>query len=489
MLYLGFDLRGKSKKFSWEVVRMFVKTLSVILALFTITGLAVSVKADVTGSFDLDIALNPEGTQTEAVKFEIDLQSNLQVNITLSGLTVGADLGFGVTGVEFAVLSLNTNLGALNVSDEFVFASPFACDIFPAGVSDFGGIVGQCAGNAVTPIGDADGDGVIDNAVGFVKKRIGLELNIAGITINNLAIFEDVDFPDIQGINPGTGLNDHEHDHFGTGTPYFLNGVNSVVDDQTPTFGFGDVITLTGQTVSGITLSGSTFLCADQRNYIKKRSWNYEVNEACTAQFGQPGGTVLEDGAKTPLLFEKETLSISGVEIGGVSLSIDTTFVPLQPVISEITASMALLDLADVTVSLLSDNITALSIGSIVINVSSGNFALSLLDFGGDLDIDIYIATLSTVLNANQNPADFSVTAIGINGVGLVRLDFNLGISRGPFNFSSRSSFTGGNADLNWSSTTFNVDMDLDTGLSFGANFNYTPLGMGTTSISLGVTF
>ncbi len=464
------------------------RILSVFLAVMIVAGFAVLSKADVTGSFDLDIALIPEGAQTEAVKFDIDFQANLQLNITLSGITFGADLGFGVTGVEFAVLSLTTNLGALAVFDQFVFAEPFGCFNFPVGVSNSsGGIVGQCSGQNVVPIGDGDGDNIIDRAVGFVKKRIQLELNIAGITLTNLALFEDVDFPDIQGINASSGLNDHEHDHFDTVTPYFVGQINNDIDDQTPTFGFGDVITISGQTVSGITVSGATALCASGNNYIKKRSWVYEVNSACTAGFGN-GTTPLEGGAKTPLLFEEETLSISGIEVGGVTINIDTTFRPLEPISSTIIATTSVLDLADITVVFSSDNITNLSLSQISVDIVSGNLSLSLIDLGGDLDIDLSFATLSVVLNPNQNPADFAISLVSVDGVGLVRADFTLGISRGNINLDSTTRFSGAD-NLSWASTSFSLDVDGGGGISFGADFSYTPTGMGTTSISLGVTF
>jgi hypothetical protein len=449
------------------------RILSALLALVLVVGFAAVTKADVTGSFDLKITLNPEGTQTEAVKFEIDLQSNLVVNVTLSGLTFGADLGFGVTGVEFAVLSVNTNLGALAVSDQFVFAEPFGCVNFGAG----------CPGNAVFPMGDGDGDGVIDRAVGFVKKRIGLELNIAGITLSNLAMFEDVDFPD---INP---VNHHEHDHFTViGTPYFLNGTDTVVDNQTPTFGFGDVITVSGQTVSGITIIGSTALCASGVNTIKKKSWLYEVNKACTAAFGSDG-TPLEGGAKTPLLFEEETLTIAGVEIGGVDISMTTTWVPNGPVSSVIDASFTLLDLADITVRLTSDNITSLSISRINAFIVSGNLALSLTDNGGDLSIDKVVAVLSVTLNQNQNPADLTVVAVTVAGAGLVQLSFSLGISRGPISVDTTTTFAGDSGELNWVGTDFAVSADVGTGLSFSASLGYTPSGMGQSVIQLGVVF
>ena len=451
---------------------MFQKVLSVFLAITFVAGFAVLSKADVTGSFDIDITLIPEGAQTEAVKFDIDFQANLQLNITLSGITFGADLGFGVTGVEFAVLSLTTNLGALAVFDQFVFAEPFGCFAFPA--------TGQCSGQLVAPIGDGDGDGVIDRAVGFVKKRIQLELNIAGITLTNLALFEDVDFPDIQGGG------DHEHDHFDTVTPYFVGQINETVDDQTPTFGFGDVISISGQTVSGITVTGATALCASGRNYIKKRSWTWEVNEACTAGFGN-GTTPLEGGAKTPLLFEQEDLTISGIEVGGVTFDISTTFVPLNPISSVITASTNVLDLADLTLTFTSNNITNLSLSSITAVLVSGNLVLVLVDFGGDLSLDLSIATLSVVLNPNQNPADFSVS-LSANNAGLSSAAFTLGISRGAINLDSTTTFSGAGT-LSWSSTSFSIDVDGGGGINFGADFSYTPTGMGPTSISLGITF
>src|SRR3990172_7882121 len=111
------------------------RILSALLALLMVVGFTAMTKADVTGSFDIHITLSPEGTQTEAVKFFIDFQSNLQINVTLSGLTFSADLGFGTTGVEFAILGLTTNLGALAIHDDFVFAPPFGCADFAAGAN------------------------------------------------------------------------------------------------------------------------------------------------------------------------------------------------------------------------------------------------------------------------------------------------------------------------------------------------------------------
>ena len=456
------------------------RILSALLALILVAGFAAVTKADVQGSFDIDITLSPMGQQTEAVKFNIDFQSNLVVNITLSGLTFGADLGFGVTGVEFSILSLTTNLGALSVFDEFVFAAPFGCTNFPATNS-------QCAGGDVSPIGASGGHNVVDNSIGFVKKRIELELNIAGITLTNLAIFEDVDFPDIQG---GGATSPHDHDHFVPGSAtgvYFVDQVDSVVDNQTPTFGFGDVISITGQTVSGITVSGSTAICASGRNYIKKRNWKYEVNKACTAQFGM-NTTPIESGAKTPLLFEEETLDVEGIEVGGVTIDVSTTFKPLGPIDSTITASFSVLDLANVVATLTSDNITNLTLSKITLAITSGNLSIDLVDTKGDLSIDQTTATLSVVLNPNQNPADFVASITTKAGTGVTSLSLSLGISRGALSLDTATTFSG-SGTLAWSKTSFDLGVDGGGGITFGASFSYGPTGMGDASITLGVVF
>jgi len=468
------------------------KFLSASLALIFVIGLATTAQADVTGSFDLHILALPMGSQTEAVQFFFDIQANLQVNITISGLTLGFDIGFGTTGIEFAIINLNTNLGALQVNDQFVFAEPFACTLFTGGAvsnsntTAAGSLAGQCPGNNVVAIGDGDGNGIADSEVGFVKKRIGLELNIAGITINNLAIFEDVDFPDIQGIGGG---GTHEHDHFDGTLLYDLSNVNSIVDDQTPTFGFGDVISISGQTVSGITVTGLTAFCASGRNFIKKRSFDWEVNKACSAGFGN-GSTPLEGGAKTPLLFELEQLWIEGIELGGIAIDIHTDFVPLKPISSVIEASFTILDLADVQVQLMSMNITQLEMSTITASVSSGNLTVSLIDTTGDLRADATRATLSLVLNPNQNPADMTITLETGAGGGFTLVSFAFGISRGILSLDTLTTFTGdGSGNLDWTGTNFALNVDYGNGFVLSSNALFSQFGLGEVDFNIGITF
>jgi len=253
--------------------------------------------------------------------------------------------------------------------------------------------------------------------------------------------------------------------------------------------------------VSGITVTGSTAICASGRNVIKKRSWPYEVNKACTATFGNLT-TEIEGGAKTPLLFEEETLSIEGVEVGSVTLDAYTSWHPndANGFTTDIVASFSLLDLADVVVTLTSNNITNLSLDEIDIVVSSGNLTIILVDVGGDLQIDLTEAVLAVVLNPNQNPADLvidivvcgdtAVAAIICGDPGLASASFSLGISRGALSLDTTTEFVAtGGGTLEWNSTSFSLSVDTGSGISFGAEFEYTPFGMGTTSIQLGVVF
>ena len=459
------------------------RILSAFLALVLVAGFAAVTKADVTGSFDIHILMEPMGRQTESVMYFFDIQSNLVVNITISGLTIGFDIGFGTTGIEFAIINLDTNLGALSVSDDFVFAEPFGCTTLPAGPFLANG---DCVGQNVFNMGDGDGDEVVDNAVGFVKKRIELELNIAGITLNNLALFEDVDFPDINGSSS------HEHDHFTViGTPYFVGQTDSVVDNQTPTFGFGDVITVSGQTVSGITVTGSTAFCASGRNVIKKRSWPYEVNKACTASLGNIfDKTAIEDGAKTPILFEEETLSVEGVDLGGIVFSVFTEWHPNDPngLFSVLTAEFTLFDLADVLVVMSSDNITNLTMNAIAIFISSDNLSLTLVDLGGDLQIDSVSTTLALVLNPNQNPADLVIVIKTATPGGLTNAKFSLGVSRGLLSLDTTTSFAG-TGSLAWTGTDFELTVDYGIGFVVSASMGFSPGGMSAVEFNLGITF
>lgn len=455
-----------------------------VVAILTL-GFYQVAQADVTGLFTIDLTLSPQTNSQEAVPFFFDMQTNLQTFVTISGLIFGMDLGFGVTGLEFAVISLGTNLGALALQDQFVFAPPFGCSASTwLGVADNGdgGIAGQCVGTFVGPIGSSDSVNN-DGGIAFVKKRVDFQLDIAGISFGVLALFEDVDFPDIHGAK-STALignadgSDHEHDHFLPTDLYFVGANDTIVDNQTPSFGFGTVVTVTGQTVSGITVTGITGICANNmlKNRIKKRAFAGEVNKGC----------VREDG---PLFtFDVEKLHIEGVRIGGVNLSQWLEFVPLKPVSGTFEISFSLAGLADIKSTFSSVDLTTFMINSIVVSLATSNFTLVLEDVDADLQFDRSTAKLTLTLNANQNPAGFTSTTVAERGIGATLQKFELTVTRSGLTIALTTTLKGNGNGLSWSSSVFALSTDLGA-LTFGSNVVFNTTGLQTGSLNMTISF
>lgn len=178
------------------------------------------------GALDVLALLVPEGVQTESVQFELDLVTNLKLSLTLSGMVIRADLAWGVTGPEFAVLDATAFLGLFEVHSQVVFAAAFD------------------AQNQVIE--------VPDKPLSFVKKRFRTRFQLFGLLVDNLAIFENVKF-----------------------TYPFADETQGFDAVQTPDYRFGDILSLAGQTVLGVPVKLTFGLCADPSvpNVIKRRTF------------------------------------------------------------------------------------------------------------------------------------------------------------------------------------------------------------------------
>jgi hypothetical protein len=266
--------------------RIFGFIIALLLALGFYSTVA---QADVTGSFGINISLNSidcmdvaiYSTQTQVVRlgdqpcestvFKIDFETDLNVNVAISGLTMGLHSHAGVTGLEDVILSFAATLGALDVEDEFVFAQPFKWL-----VAGDGQVIPAC-------VEDEVGSGECD--ILFVKKRVEASISLGGVTFSNLAIIEDTTFP-----NPclaGSVADGCLESLFGNAYKVFKAQTESYQAGN-QTFGFGDVVTIEGQTPSGITIKGITGICASSgTNRIKKHSWKYTVNPDCIPGFAR----------------------------------------------------------------------------------------------------------------------------------------------------------------------------------------------------------
>lgn len=191
------------------------------------------------GSLALEATLLPLNNLEELTPFLIDLQANLRLALTWSGLTLHSDLGLGTTGFEFALFTFETALGTFDLESQFAFAAPF----------------------------DAEGHALAGGALSFVKKRLSLRFNLFGLEVDNLAILENVKF---------------KHP--------FADEAEALDAVQTPAYRFGDILQLSGRTATGLPLRLLLGLCADPSrfNAIKKRFFRGAV--VCDG--GQLGFTV-----------------------------------------------------------------------------------------------------------------------------------------------------------------------------------------------------
>lgn len=562
----------------------------VFLAFFLNVVFSFTVAAEISGTFDVNITLEPSGTQTEAVKYFFDFQSNLMVNVTVSGLTYGPDLGFGTTGLEFSVLNLMAKMGALTLENKLVFATPFvSLDL-------------SNKPSHIIPTFKAPG---VLSGVAFVSNRLVTSINIGGMTMMNEALFEDVDFHgpfdvparnldsgDMNGdgcpgrckvdddgdglvdegaindddedgrvdedpigdanldgcpgrcgiddngdsiVDNGAGPNDDDEDGLidedqgdalfdedpwgdanGDGCPgvcgidddndgaidegpindddedglvdedfgktvYFVGSLNNVAGDQTPSFAFGDRFTLTGQTISGITVSGSLGICFEIKpKTVKKRSFNGSVNPDCIFQ--------RSNNDKTPLFFDFATLLVQNISIGGMVFNLSGNWQPLEASTLRVNTTVGLLGVANLSTSYVTKTFTDLTPSSdLLVNILGENFSLTLIDSGANFDVDAVSFNANLVFNANRNPVNVSTNTSISKGSGITGQSVTLSVSLQPFTFASTTSFFG-SGRLNWQSTSFTLSSDLNA-LGVDAILIFGPSGLTTGKIKLGVVF
>jgi hypothetical protein len=310
----------------------------------------------------------------------------LTLNVTISGLTFSNSLAYGIAGIEHYIADLATTLGALDLRDEFVFAAPYKGALISAGGGEsfYKTISAWTFGERVGPLL-------------FVKKRVTAELTIGGLTLRNLAIFEDVNFPSPY----ARGIID-------------VNG-DGQYDATDQLFALGDLLTISGETVSGIEVTSMTGFCLDwyyyyyfpkhqllkiyeyARNRIKKKTWNERVEPEC-AWWAIPaeGG-----GYKTPILFTKELISIRNIPLpSGITVDSLIAVTPVAakvpmggvpPFFTDIVFQMPILGLADLLVEFWTDNPDQLNPSVIVwtIQLPEHGWSIHWYDYDGDLTMTV----------------------------------------------------------------------------------------------------
>jgi len=478
----------------------------VFFVLFLTLGLGWNAFGDVNGDVTLQIGLIPEvsNAQTEAIQFAIDFEVLSNVNWTVSGLTLGSRMALGVTGIEHSILTAKTTLGALDIFSESVFATPFATNI-PSDIDGDGipnisdpDIDGDGLLDLVdpTPFGtfdafikpDIDGDGLLNevdpdidgdgiaNAIDttpfgtnfvitpvvrpigptlFVKKRITTTLNLAGFTLTNLAIFEDVNF-----------------------THPFASSVQTY-GAELQTFQFGDIITVLGQTVSGINIRSVTGLGADPSlpNLVKKASF---LGAVCK----DPNNSIATPAAR-PFAFCVEQLFIDNVNIGSLVLNSRTEFRILPLKLGQtLTLRHGLFnDLINVTAAVNIDNVVMISPVNMSLFINSAPLTVFL-----GFNSKFAITSATSTLSVNVGSALLGTTAVFLPTTGLSSLSFRFQtVSPGGISVFANAVLSnpgaapnGGFGNLN---TAFSVNGQITPAFGINSSMGFTNTGFSNVTM------
>ena len=371
-----------------------------LLALFLFVE---SSQADVTGNFTTQITFVPQTTASEISLIDFDVVNELNLTVSISGLSSTLHSHFGIAGVEDAILTLNGVMGFMSFNAQLVF--------------------GRFAFGSIVPFYDE---------LHFISKTLTAEMGFGGISFVNTAQFKDA---------------------------------NAFISQSTA-YAFGDSISISGQTPSGILISAETGICL-------------QVEPLQIKHHTLSGRTVNPDCATEPkpdLLFDFESIVIQNVPIAQ-SISSDTVIfcqtITACQLFNIFTFSGGPIPF---TTALLFENLLELDFGFAEIALNSGPATLSLF-IGSNGTLGLVTLDLLTTLNPETNPASLSIVANAVPGVGLTDATVGLSIARAGLVFGVAAVYVGA-ATVDFSEITFNLATTLPNSLgSLNTEASFDPVG------------
>lgn len=422
--------------------------------------------ADIVGNSRVDVMMEPiPCTLVDEIKLDtpcektllmFDIESIIAATLVTDHLSLTTNFAIGIAGLEHTILTLGATIGEIDLISEIWFATPFEAVV---DVNNHPNVV-------MIPPGE----------ILFVKKRFTTIANIGGVTLRNLAMFEDVTFP-----NPNADYGSSDCDGDGDVEGTCVKGVetNPATQYQTQSFAFGDIITLTGQTTSGVTVTSEIGICATRAsNSVKKFSAVGSVNPECHSQ------------PKPEILFDSTSLSISGIPIAPqITSNAQVNCVKISKCSLTNTLSMSgglpipvsvgftLTDLFNLrfsnSVSLVLDS------GPARISFSFSNFQFSgvTLNYASTLDA----RNVTAALGGN----------IGIaKGIGITGARLNLSVVSGTFNATHTLNLIRDPVEPGLQFGSFSVSMGLDIAparITLQATFGQ--MGLSRSAVSAGLVF
>ena len=376
--------------------RVFILLFSVVVFLGVWVAPA---QADVTGSFTVHVVMMPAVEQTptsEIGMLEFDLQNEINLSLVVSGFRTTFHGHFGLAGVEDMILTMAVLIGSLDLETQLVF-------------------------------GRFDDDDAIPDKeqLAFIKKRLTTTFNFGGVTLKNLAIFEDTNFP------------------------------------QSPQYAFGDVMTISGQTTSGVSIEAQSGFCADTTsNSIKKHTWSFSVVPECHQE------------PKPDLLYTFEKLTINGIPIAP-SITGKSVVECIQVQACELSQTVLVSGgVVPLSATFTIEDLFTFSFGTATLTFRSGSGSLS-LTFDGAGEIDNVSITLGPTINPDTNPATLNVDGSLEPGVGLVDGAIGIEVTRGLITFEADANFSDG-PPATFEGVDFSVDATIDL-LEVEATLSFEP--------------
>jgi hypothetical protein len=437
----------------------------VIISLFFTVAGALTAKADLTGSSAITLLAEPIpctlvneiklDTPCEKTLLKFDIEALIKFGFSVSGLLFTLDMAVGIPGLEHVILTGNATLGMVDVISELWFATPFEA------VTD----VNLQPNTVVIPPGNFL----------FVKKRLTASFSLGGVLLQNLAIFEDVTFP-----NPGSPYGETDCDGDGDPEGTCIQGIetNPETHYQTQSFAFGNIVTLTGQTPSGITLSSQTGICATTAgNSVKKYSAPGSVNPECVGR------------VKPQLFFDFETVSISGIQLApGLATATVLSCVGILGCTLTTTFGLSGGPIPFSTSFTVKDLFT-LSFSGVAFFINTGSVSLN-VSLDSSFSLNSASIHFSKAITAGNLTAQLSASASAQKGQGVTGATISLSVTSGTFNANHVLTLTRNPATSTLQFGSFSISMGINIApfrtslqVAFGQG------GLARAGISVGLVF